>query len=531
MPDINRAQMTCPEVILGELSGGQRSVLRVTIVFHPSLDRVGETCDLDVLAGEEVNLSRLSPLFSAPRSNKAAPLADSYISRKPITLQWCNAELLLNIPAAGSSLLLGGERVADSCRISGHRIRQGLVLVLARRVVLHLQLDQPHAVQPDLCGLVGESNVLQKLRAQICQLALSDAPVLLLGESGSGKELVARAIHRRSLRQDVDMLAINMAAIPTELAASELFGAGRGAYTGADRKKAGYFQCADGGTLFMDEIGETPVAVQPQLLRALESGEVQPAGGGICTVDVRIISATDAELDHGGERFFSTALRHRLGALELRLPSLAERRDDIGRLLFHFLSCFEGDSGVPGRVQQGLSDPTVAAQWALLLSSMAMYDWPGNVRELRNYCGQIALATASADKLSLPDNILRTLAANPQRSASEPEATGVRESLPNDPSEHRRYRAASVLDDEEVHAAMSAAVWEVAAAARELNVSRPALYKRLERIPTIRLASDIPVAELQEAWHRCGGEVERAVALLEVSRTALQQRWRALDLL
>jgi two-component system nitrogen regulation response regulator GlnG len=204
------------------------------------------------------------------------------------------------------------------------------------------------------------------LRGEIASVAATDAPVMLRGESGTGKELAARAIHDFSARSDQRLVAVNMAAIPTELAAAELFGVRKGAFTGADASKPGYFQQAAGGTLFLDEVGACPEPVQPQLLRALQSGEVQPAGGSIETVDVRVVSATDAALEAQG---FSAALLHRLAVVNLRVPPLRERVEDVGLLFFHFLREFERDASISLHGPQ--MDPVTHGQWAALAGQRA----------------------------------------------------------------------------------------------------------------------------------------------------------------
>jgi two-component system nitrogen regulation response regulator GlnG len=362
---------------------------------------------------------------------------------------------------------------------------------------------------------------VQSLRKQIDSVAPSDAPVLLLGESGTGKELVARAIHRRSPRREAALVAINMAAIPTELASAELFGARRGAYTGADRDKAGYFMQAEGGTLFMDEIGAASPSVQTQLLRVLETGEIQPAGGGIRAVLLRVISATDANLDDA-EQGFSKALRHRLGGLELRLPPLRERRDDIGRLVVHFLQHYFTEAGAGDQLQKSFEDPPVVARWSVLLAAMAAYPWPGNVRELRNFCRQVVLFSEGTGTLLIPDNALESLA---------PPASDGREQPSEPAGDGGTYRKASRLSDDEVCEAMKSVSFEISRAARELNVARPSLYKRIESVPGLRLTSDLSIAELEEAFRESGGEPELGAQLLQVSRSALQRRWRALELL
>jgi two-component system nitrogen regulation response regulator GlnG len=176
--------------------------------------------------------------------------------------------------------------------------------------------------------------------------------VLLRGETGTGKELAARALHDAGPRRRRGFLAVNMGAVPPTLAAAELFGAARGAFTGADQKRIGYFTRADGGTLFLDEIGETPAEVQILLLRALDNREIQPVGGGDPQpVDVRLIAATDADLEGAmaAVRFRSTLL-HRLSGYEIFLPQLRDRREDFGRLFLHFLSQELEATGQTGRL-------------------------------------------------------------------------------------------------------------------------------------------------------------------------------------
>jgi two-component system nitrogen regulation response regulator GlnG len=371
-------------------------------------------------------------------------------------------------------------------------------------VVLLLHYQKARETVIDDCGLVGESDVVDSVRTMLGKVAMTDLPVLLLGESGTGKELVARAIHERSERSAAAMVSVNMAAIPDELAASELFGVRRGAYTGADSDRPGYFQKADAGTLFLDEIGDCAPSVQTQLLRVLQEGEVQPPGGNSEKVDVRVIAATDAELSG---REFSSALKHRLGGFEIHMPPLRNRREDIGRLMVHML---------PGSLLEEIAmDPVVIGQWAMLVHDFALYHWPGNVRELGNFCQQIAIASDGTGQLTVPDHVfgaIRNPAPAEQRDPEHPQGSGAQPT------------------DAEIKNAMLAARWEVARAARELKISRQSLYKRIARIPDLRVAADIPVAEVEAVYHECKGELREAALRLQVSRTALGRRWRSLEL-
>ncbi|MCZ6831021.1 MAG: sigma 54-interacting transcriptional regulator, partial [Gammaproteobacteria bacterium] len=418
------------------------------------------------------------------------------------------------LPAKGSSLQLHGEAVRDSCQLTPQQLESGQVLVLARRLVLMLHYYQPQRHQPAPgYDLIGESWRLQELRSSIAACAASESPTLLLGESGTGKELVARAIHQHSQRSAGPWVAVNMAAIPAELASAELFGVRKGAFTGAERDKPGYFQQAHGGTLFLDEIGACAERIQPLLLRALQSGEVQVPGGPVEQVDVRVISATDAAIDGERGESFSTALRHRLGALELNLPPLRERREDIGRLMVHFFQDVGDATGqpLPGSGLEAL----VAGQWAVLVANLAEYRWPGNVRELRNFCRQIASSSSANASFCVPDNILRALQRDSLVAHSRLEAD---------------YRAATRLPEDEVVAAMESAEFEPARAARLLNVSRTSLYRRFESIQAIRLAGDIASSEITSVYQQSDGCSQRAAQVHRVSRTSLLRRWRALEL-
>ena len=500
--------ITIPEI---ELPGaGQAAAgLRLTILYHPDIQRIGEVADLAKLApGETVSLSRLETEFRPLRGEDVCrPLLDPYLSRNPLLLQRNGTILEITVPGAGSSLSVDGELTAETCELSEAQLKRGVSLLLARRLVLLLHSCQAAEIAENDCGLVGECDSLQRIRAQVRRVAVTDTPVLLFGESGTGKELVARALHRQSERRHSPLVAVNMAAIPEELAASELFGVSRGAYTGADSDRQGYFRRASGGTLFLDEIGACAVSVQPQLLRALEEGEIQTPGGSVERIDVRVIAATDAELD-ADEAGFSLALRHRLAGFEIHLPPLRERCEDLGRLMLHLLPEL--------LVSEDNQEPLLTGQWARLLQDFTAYEWPGNVRQLRNFCEQISVASAGTGGLSIPENIALAVRARPTAS---------------DPDHKSAYRQVMDISDLEVRDAMASAHWEISRAARELEVSRQALYRRIEAIPELRVVSDIPSAEVEAVYHECKGELELAAARLEVSRTGLVRRWRALELM
>ncbi|MBC3777788.1 sigma-54 dependent transcriptional regulator [Pseudomonas sp. SWRI99] len=223
--------------------------------------------------------------------------------------------------------------------------------------------------------LLGDSLPMRNLRKQIDKLARSQAPVYISGESGSGKELVARLIHEQGPRAQQPFVPVNCGAIPSELMESEFFGHRKGSFTGAVEDKPGLFQAAHGGTLFLDEVADLPLSMQVKLLRAIQEKAVRSIGGQQETVvDVRILSATHKDLDAqvSAERFRQD-LYYRLNVIELRVPSLRERRDDIEVLAAHVLKRLARDTGQP-----------VASLHPQALESLKNYRFPGNVRELEN---------------------------------------------------------------------------------------------------------------------------------------------------
>jgi Nif-specific regulatory protein len=226
-----------------------------------------------------------------------------------------------------------------------------------------------------LDGLIGDSPAMQKALTAAEQAARSRASVLLQGETGTGKELIARAIHYHGLRANAPFVTVNCPAIPRELLESELFGHVKGAFSGATENRRGLFELADGGTIFLDEVGEIDAGIQVKLLRTLENGEVRPVGADFTKqVHVRVIGASNRDLRCAGDQgAFREDLYYRLSALRITLPPLRERPGDILLLFRHFLARCEQEEGKP-------LGPADAETLALL----QRYAWPGNVRQLRN---------------------------------------------------------------------------------------------------------------------------------------------------
>jgi two-component system nitrogen regulation response regulator NtrX len=236
------------------------------------------------------------------------------------------------------------------------------------------------------CRMVGDSPKMQQLREQIKMAAMSNSRVLILGESGSGKELVAHLLHENSPRADKPFVEVNCAAIPQELIESELFGHEKGSFTGAFEMKRGKFEQASGGTLFLDEIGDMSLQTQAKVLRVMETQEFQRVGGNRnIKVDVRIISATNKDLaEEVKKENFREDLFFRLNVIPLRVPALRERPEDIPALVAYFLGIFAAESG------QHQKDITPEA-----VGILQKYSWPGNIRELKNVLERLAIMTPS----------------------------------------------------------------------------------------------------------------------------------------
>jgi two-component system nitrogen regulation response regulator GlnG len=421
---------------------------------------------------------------------------------------------------------VSGQLLEDELELGPEALSQGVCLELAERIVLLLHLEDSRVDEAsDNLGLVGHSVGLRRVRWHIERVADVDVPVLIRGETGTGKELVAQAIHRRSARRQECFLSVNLGALPRELAAAELFGAHRGAYTGATRDREGYFRAAHGGTLFLDEVGEAPPEVQVLLLRALESGEVFPVGGTApVATDVRLIAATDAHLEqqiHEGS--FKAPLLHRLSGYEIRLPPLRERREDIGPLFHHFARQELRTLGEEHRldVQDARAEPWLPASLAAWL---LRYAWPGNVRQLRNVARQLVIGSRGLPQLQPDPQLDRELDSGAPPSASMARATPTRA-----PKAAPR-RKPSEVTEEELVAAMREGEWDLQAAADLLGIPRPSVYTLIQRSPRLRTVGALSAEELRRCHGECGGDLDAMVKRLEVSRRALGRRLKELGL-
>jgi len=256
----------------------------------------------------------------------------------------------------------------------------------SKRVVTELT---EQAWKRDGGELIGESQVMQLLKQEIDIVAPSDFNILVYGETGVGKELVARTLHQKSLRKNGPMVYVNCAALPENLIESELFGHVKGAFTGAEKNRAGKFSLANGGTLFLDEIGELPIAAQSKILRAIQSNEIQPVGqDNVDEVDVRIVAATNRDLKEevkGGR--FRADLYHRLSVYPIRVPNLQERVGDVQVLSGYFVE--------QTKQKLGIMQLKITAE---AIAHLEQYSWPGNVRELEHVISRAALKARSRQR-------------------------------------------------------------------------------------------------------------------------------------
>ena len=325
-----------------------------------------------------------------------------------------------------------------------------------RRSRLDAQVERGRAAelgQPAGTPLLGHSQSMQRVRALIERAAPTDANVLILGENGTGKEIVAREIHRLSRRSDKPMLSIDLGATSESLFDSELFGHVKGAFTGASGERMGRLKAADGSTLFLDEIGNLPIHLQPKLLTALEQRKVVPVGSNRSVpIDVRVIAATNLTAEQLADtNRFREDLLFRLNTIEIHIAPLRERREDIAVMLEHYLALYARKYDKPERLLP--KD---------LLKALVAYDWPGNVRALR-HAAERAVIMADGPSFALEDFPL-------QSRSSAPAVPVVGASLNLEQFEKQMIERALRMHH-----------FNISLAAGELGLSRGALYRRMEK--------------------------------------------------
>lgn len=532
MPQDNLPPELCTETRTSELTdlfGDARpQALGLIVLAHPDPSRVGDVATLPGLAaGDAEPLSRQRPVFAPPgRSGPFRPLAESHLSRKPWVFQTSGTDGQVVLQPAGSRtrLDIDGQPVDGPRHFSREEIEDGVVMVLSQRVALLLTTVNPLPSSRPRFGLVGDARTLEPVRQGIQTASDLDVPVLLRGETGTGKELVAQALHHAGRRRQGPFIAVNMGTLAPSLAAAELFGSAKGAYTGADRKRLGLFRSADGGTLFLDEIGDAPAEVQVMLLRVLEDQKIQPVGSAEShAVDVRIVAATDARLEQAiADGSFRAPLLHRLAGLRIDLPPLRRRREDIPRLLAHFAALERETLGVASSASQALP--------AHLIARLVAYHWPGNVRQLRNLARQYVVAQHGGtlddfvkDLDRLPDPPLPNAAA-----AVDVAPSSAGPPAPAPAAKRRWFRKRTDVGEDELLATLRRHDWQLRPTAEALGVSRATLYRLIDACPGIRKAADLERGEIEDALATFG-DLDAAAAHLQVSPQGLKRRWKDLS--
>lgn len=312
-------------------------------------------------------------------------------------------------------------------------------------------------------AIIGKSPEIQQVRTQIQLVASSDERVLIFGENGTGKELVARAIHRNSHRKSQPLIEVNCAAIPEELVESELFGHERGAFTGATERRIGKFEQADKGTLFLDEIGDMSLRTQAKVLRVLETGRFERVGGNrTIKVDVRVIAASNKNLQEGmAHGNFREDLFYRLNVIPIYVPPLRERKNDISLLVKYFANEFQKDSIIPTKTIDRSA-----------IDVMQEYSWPGNVRELKNVVVRLLVMTTR--DLIVAEDVARIL--------------GLTQTISSNRADDEKSLKAMVEKAEAkfIMDALQANDWNVSQTARKLKIERSNLYKKFRKYGIVK---------------------------------------------
>ena len=504
----------------------------ITVLMHPKIERIGDVHVIEASnAGDQTEVSRLEPEFRSPRTGARNPIREAYTSRQPLVIRWNasgGAELIPSSPASG--LMLKGVPLSSPVTVSAAEIERGVALGLGPNVSALLHRTSTIGAHPETFGIIGESDTVQRTRQQIERIADMPEKVLIRGETGTGKELIARAIHEASDRSSRPFLAVNMANLQPGTAQSQLYGHARGAFSGADQKRDGLFGAAQGGTLFLDEVGETREEVQQMLLRSLDgtgtSVSIEPVGESQPRrLDIRIVAATDADLEEAVNLgTFDQAILGRLQVGEIEIAPLRERLEDLGRLLVHFAR-----EVLPTADQAHRLDPKLSGGKPWLspedMARLVQYSWPGNVRELRNAARQIAIHSRGRPETSLAPSLERRL----EREAHQkPDATTQEASVSQAPH-GKPTRKPAELTKTELLDCLRSVDWSPETARKTLGISKNSLYGLMTQFEIPR-AQDLDAETIERALDDCEGDLGFAADGLEVSERGLKLRMKALGL-
>lgn len=509
-----------------EMSDPREVCLGVRILAHPDPARVGDYAALiDIDRDGTALLSRNVPEFRTHDGRCSGPLNTEHVSRTPVQIERRGSRFTFRWHHPNAAVEINGTALAGDLSIDLESSdTTGMTVLLGKHVALwigRLEISEP--VQA-IAGLVGESAPMRKLRREILRIADTTVPVLLRGETGVGKEIVAASMHALSGRASRRYVAVNVAALPASVAAAELFGHKRGAFTGATNERRGYFAEADHGTLFLDEIGDVTADVQALLLRAIQHGTIQPLGGNVQQVDVRLIAATDSDLEAAVARgSFREPLLRRF-SYEMYVPPLRDRRDDIGLLFNHLLR------QQLARIEKA-GDPSPfterTGRWvpASFIARLARHDWPGNVRELANVALQFALYHRDKPPTRVDPHLESLLTRRPVRQRRKtPQASMMPTVIPPPPEPNLD------LSDAEIERVLSDAGFSTDRAAKHLGVSRAYLFKRISESPSLPRARDLSPDDIRLAIAAENGDRRAAAIRLKVSPRALALQITRLDL-
>ncbi len=413
-------------------------------------------CRLEVVAGPDAGVSRTfaAPTIQIGRTGADLALTDRRVSALHAEIRIEDEGYRLRDLGSSNGTHVWGMRVVEAFIAPGAVINLGESAV--RFIPLADSVELPLWQEARMEGLVGNSVAMRRLFDLIDRVAGSDATVLITGETGTGKELVAEAIHERSPRVRGPFVVLDCGAIPAQLFEDQLFGHDAGAFTGAIKDATGVFEAAHGGTLFLDEIGELPIDVQPKLLRAVETRRIRPVGGSrTVECDTRVVAATNRDLAGSVNRgAFRADLMYRIAVVRLHVPPLRERREDIPLLIEHFLDELPNGRATP--LPDGFMD------WA------QKHPWPGNVRELKNAVERVITLRPAGEGID--------------DAVGESEPGRALEVDPSVPFKEAKRRLVDEFDRRYIRALLDTHRGNISAVARAAGLDRMSIYKMLQRL-------------------------------------------------
>lgn len=488
------------------------------LLWHPDQERIGEIAQVPELerAGARLAVSRQGPRFAPPASGAGgqAALDDGQGDPPPfVLLGQPNGEIEIQPGNANERVKVNDELLTVPRRLSVDDLSSGAVIAVAQRFVFLLRYVRDPATPPNDLGLVGVSEAIGTVRNEIRKVAgLDYKDVLIRGETGVGKEEVAKAIVALSARAEKPLVTVNMGALIASTALSELFGHERGAFTGAVEKRDGHFVEANGGTLFLDEIGELVPDVQPMLLRALETREIQALGSRQKRkVDVRILMATDANLEERiAAKTFREALFRRLGHFTINVPPLRARREDVGPLLLHFLKREFEQAREPRARVRGIGE------WlpGNVVARAALMPWPRNVGDLRSFASELFIRFRERPRVEVDEWLAQRLHRPKPKAAIARPGVAV-----------ARRPDGATLDLEEFRQVYLDNDCQPVAVAEQLRISTKTVYKVLRENPDIgAVAKDLPTSDLVREYVECGRDIGKLAKRLRTSARSIKAR-------